>query len=171
MGITLYVCCCLAGNYPDLPVFRFRDGDLVKFTRMFLPDALSCIVFVLTLTGICWVLSHILPEAVMKPVEYVSKNINKFYCVSYCVIIPCCRLVGQPSSNAVILALWIALTLLTAGIIMLYQRYFERSFVDFFSRHALFWTLAVWAVSLVIAFIVFNAYDEYPNFMNDYLGL
>ena len=61
------MCYCLAGIYQDLPVFRFRNGDLVKFTRMFLPDALCCIVFVLTVTGFNWLLSHVLPEAVMKP--------------------------------------------------------------------------------------------------------
>lgn len=67
VGIPLYVCYCLSVRFPECPVFRFRKGDHVKFTRMFLPDALSCIVFVMTLTGFYWLLSHVLPEAVIKP--------------------------------------------------------------------------------------------------------
>ncbi len=171
VGIPLYILYCISLRFPEWPVFRFRYGDTVKFTRMYLPDALCCIVFVVTLAGICWLLSHVLPEALMKPAAYLSKNINKFYCVSYCVIITVCYFVEETSPNTVIFGVSTAITLLTAGIIIFYQRFLERSFVAFFSRHALFWTLAVWIASFIIAFIVFNVYDEYPNFLNYYLGL
>ena len=168
-GIPLYVCYCLSVNYPECPVFRLRNGDFVKFTRMFLPDALCCIVFVLTLTGIYWLLSRVLPEAVIKQLEYFSKNINKFYCVSYCIIIASYDFVGETLSTSKLLALWTAFTLMNAGIILFYQKFLERRFAAFFSRHSLFWTLAVWVVSFIITYIVFSVYDEYPNFLNDYL--
>ena len=157
----------------DQPVFRiFRNYS--DFTGIGLPDALACLVLILFEISILALIGNLLSEKALRPIYYISGNINKFYCVSWFIILFFDALlvyvlgISMDSDWKAFLS-WIVIAFLTAGVIVFYQRFLEKGMKKFFGKCPLFWIILIWVVSFAIAFYVFPRVSVYPNYMNNYL--
>ena len=147
------------------------------FTGMGTPDALACLVIVLTEIGIMAAIGSLLSDKVMKPFSFISSNINKFYCVSWCLIIFTYAILDgafdiHVATDLGAVIVWVVLLTLTWLIIVIYKKWLEKPMGRFFRKKMFFWIALVWVGSAAIAIAVFpriTDYDAYPNYLNEYL--
>lgn len=152
-------------------MFKFIGGDYTEYTGMNINSAFCCLIMIITFIRIYRVLSLILPEIVIKPLKYVSHNINKFYCVSYVLIMGTSYITEIELTRDIdAIKAWLIVSFLTAGIIIFCKKCLEVNFANFFAKHKLFWILLAWILSIAAACFAFSSFDTLPNFLNYYLG-
>ena len=162
----IYICACT-----DQGVF-LMFSDERWFAHRMLPDALMCLVCNVGLISLMYYLGRIIPAKVAPVITYPSKHINKYYCVSW-VLIMIATYYANPEldSDLPTIIAWLICTALTTGIVVLYNNKLKKPCQIVFGRHYAFWMTLV-VIAVVAAFVCgYIACDgNYPNFLNDYLA-
>ena len=136
-----------------------------------LPDALMCVLCNMGLISLMYYAGRIVPARAAPVLTYPSKHINKFYCVSWVLIMFAGYFAEMELANDFqTIAAWIACFALSTGIIVLYNCKLKMPFQRIFGSHYAFWMALVVIVVVAVAICGYMACDgAYPNFLNGYL--
>lgn len=145
-----------------------------SFCYMRLPDALA-MFFINTLVLCIWFFVTLpLPDKAMKPVGFISKNINRYYCVHSVFIymtmglfINCLGLDTDSPARCYLTAL--VILIITTAVVWLYEKYMARKCAVFFGRNKAIWYVLVIALSIAVCVWSAAGVSEFPNLVNDYL--
>ena len=162
----LWVCLCTEQNV----LLQFSCERYLAH-RM-LPDALLCLICNVGLISLMYYISLIVPAKAVPVLTYPSKHVNKYYCISWVLIMPLSFFVGTFLTNdPQTIAAWLICLALTTGIIVLYNNKLKTSFQRIFEGHYAFWmTLVVIAAAAAVISGYIACDGVYPNFLNEYLG-
>lgn len=174
-SVLVFAAYYLIDAYFDDPVFSlFSDWRSFCYIRIW--DAACAIMSNLALLCICWFAVRFISERGMKAVGFVSKNINRYYCVHYVFVIPLSMYLfyisGEYLNNDIaVYAIAAAVILATTLIVFIYDRHLAGKFHTFFGKHPYLWSAAVILVSILAAVWAYKAdvsTEEFPNLHNDY---
>lgn len=136
------------------------------------PDNIGCLLLAIGAIGIFFFIGLVLPKKFSSLFGHPSRHINQYYCVSWVIIYwaKYCWFDNQPVGNYCnTFLLWIIFSALTIGVVTFYNKYLQERTDAFFARHAVLWSLAVWAIAIGIFVWAYPRVQEFPNFMNGYL--
>jgi hypothetical protein len=163
---------CIAIGY-DQPVFT-AIREWKSFCYMRLPDALA-MFFINTLVLCIWFFVTLgLPDKAMQPVLFVSRNINRYYCVHSVFIYIAAGVLElalgvEINSPARCYLTALIILICTTVIIWFYEKHMARKCVEFFGRHKYVWYAIVIILSIAICVWSAAGVSEFPNVTNDYL--
>jgi surface polysaccharide O-acyltransferase-like enzyme len=120
-------------------------------------------------------MTYRLPDKVMKPAYFISKNITRIYIVHY-VIIESIIILSQKKfkdsmtagSCYALAALFIVISLI---VVWIYDKKLAKTARAFFGRHIYFWYGVIIVTSLILCVWAYTGGAEFPNLYNNYLGL
>ena len=121
-------------------------------------------------------LASVLPAICMKPVSFISKNINRYYCVHSVIIfwigafIISTGLSKDDISAPVCYLLAFSVIAATTFIAWLYSWKLRDILVPFFAKHAYVWTVIVLVLSIAACCWASLGPNNFPNLVNDYEG-
>ena len=136
-----------------------------------LPDSLATLICNAGLLSLMYYIGRLIPSKAAPVLTYPAKHINKYYCVSWVLIMFTCYFTDCELGNdpATIIA-WLVCFALSTGIIILYDRKLKAYSRRVFEDHYAFWmTLVVIAVVTAGVFGYIACDGSYPNFLNGYL--
>ena len=164
-AVYLWVCICTRQS-----VFLQFSSERYLAHRM-LPDALMCLICNVGLMSLMYYIGLIVPAKLAPVLTYPSKHINKYYCISWTLIMPLYYFAGTFLTNDLqTIAAWLVFFAATTGIIVLYNKKLKTSFQRIFEDHYAFWmTLVVIAVASAAICGYIACDGSYPNFLNEYL--
>ena len=120
-----------------------------------------------------------LSKSAMRPIEFVSKNINRYYCVHLVLINYAATMLevlsdGKFESAAQCYIAALVIMLLTTLVVIIYGQYFAKPIGEIIASHrGLFYTLVIIASVLACVYAgkgVEWDYGSFPNMMNDYIS-
>jgi len=156
---------------PATSLFRIFNGA-TSFWWMDIFDALGCIAAILTVLGILWLFSL---KFKWKGLCFVSKHINKYYCISYFliyIVVAICEIeIIQVTNDIGSIATAIIVFTLTTFIILFYQKFLANKIGPWCTKHFAVLVIIVWILSFILAAIGYSCGTEYPNYLNEYLGM
>ena len=141
------------------------------FAHRMLPDALVCLVCNIGLISLMYYLGLVIPAKAAPVITYPAKHINKYYCVSW-VLIMAVSFYANPEfdSDLSTIIAWLICAALTTGIVVLYNSKLKEPCQLVFGRHYAFWMTLVVIAVVAAAVCGYMACDgNYPNFLNGYL--
>ena len=160
------------GIFVDQPFFTvFKDW--VTFCGVGIFDALASCISDVSQLSILFFLSLLIPETLMRPIGYMSKGINRFYCV-HAVIVPTLMYIYESvihlEVNAAICygsALFVIVV--TTVIVIIYDKYMAKTTAAIISKRRYFWYTLVIVISIVLCiWSSLGGVEQYPNIHNDY---
>ena len=136
-----------------------------------LPDATMCLICNVGLFSLMYYIGRLIPAKVSDVLTYPAKHINKYYCVSWVLIMVMVYYSDlKLGTDPVIIAAWLVCLVLTTGIVVLYNKKLKEPFRRVFEARYAFWmTLVVIAVVAATVSGYIACDGSYPNFLNDYL--
>ena len=161
----LWLCICKEQNF----FLQFSDERWLGH-RM-LPDAIMCLICNLGLFSLMYYIGRLIPAKVSDVLTYPAKHINKYYCVSWVLIMVMSFYSDMElCTDPVTIAAWLVCLALTTGIVVLYDKRLRGPFQRVFEDHYAFWMTLVVTAVVAAAVAGYIACDgTYPNFLNDYL--
>ena len=170
---ALYLVLSLGGFLPSFS--RLFSGDETGLCFITLFDACGCIFSSITFIGLLWL---ILGRFDIRPFTFISRNINKYYCLSYVYIIVLSgitRLEVLPQDSVLVALGFSAIVFaLVTGSILLAKRKPLSTIGAFLMGHKLAFFATVWVVGIaltVIGYVECYQIDAFPNMFNWYLDL
>ena len=137
-------------------------------------DAIASIIACVFMQALFYFLSLPLKERATGCVNFISKNINRYYCVHYVFVMPLSLYLtyaaGSLLQNAAsVFCIAVAVIALTTATVYVYDKYLAKRFRKFFARRKTAWIVLVIALSVIAAVWAYNAdIGEFPNLVNDY---
>ena len=171
VGLAVTAAYLCVNIFTDQSIF-LMFSDERWFAHRMLPDALVCLVCNVGLISLMYYIGLIIPAKVAPVITYPAKHINKYYCVSW-VLIMIMMFYANPEFDSDLPTIlgWIICTALTTGIIVLYDHKLKKPCQLVFGRHYAFWmTIVVIAVVAAAVCGYMACEGSYPNFLNDYLS-
>ncbi|MBQ9334239.1 MAG: DUF1624 domain-containing protein [Lachnospiraceae bacterium] len=157
----------------DQPVFT-AIREWKSFCYMRLPDALA-MFFINTLVLCIWFLvTSGLSDKAMEPVRFVSRNINRYYCVHSVFVYIAAGVLGlalgiEINSPAKCYLTALIIFICTTVTVWFYEKYMVRKCAEFFGRHKYIWYAIVIILSVAVCVWSAAGVSEFPNIVNDYL--
>ena len=141
-------------------------NTIEAIAHLFCISVMICLFFFMT---------YRLPDKVMKPAYFISKNITRIYIVHY-VIIESIIILSQKKfkdsmtagSCYALAALFIVISLI---VVWIYDKKLAKTARAFFGRHIYFWYGVIIVTSLILCVWAYTGGAEFPNLYNNYLGL
>lgn len=169
VAVVYYV---IASGY-DQPVFT-AINEWKSFCYMGLPDALAMFLINTLVLCIWYAVTSGLSEKAMQPVRFVSRNINRYYCVHSVFIYMVAAVIELALGTVIQTPAMCYLTALiilagTTVIIFFYEKYMAKKCSEFFGKHKIMWYVIVIAMSVAICVWSAMGASEFPNITNDYL--
>jgi uncharacterized membrane protein len=156
----------------------FVEQDVLKFynewqsmAHVNIADALFQLVTNFSMLCMFYFLSIPIRPSVQKGVEFISRNINRYYCVHSVIVFQIASAINSVDRFAVntriCYMLIVAVTALTTIIVLWYDRHGEpiRKFV---SKHRMACYSVVIIISVFLCFFASMGGNNYPNLHNDY---
>ena len=149
-------------------------NDWVTMCHPGIFDASMQLIANTAVLSLCYFISTLLAEPVMKMVSFISQNINRYYCIHLVIIaafaisldmrnLPYLNTPGQ----TYLFALFLIIT--TTVCIIVYDRFLLRLFRRISKgRGGRVFAVIVMALSVVIAVWAYQGIDNYTNMINDY---
>ena len=166
--IYVYVASCVDQSY-----FRVIH-NLNSFNQMSITDAGMQIFCNIFLFCISFFISGLFSENAMKGVNFISGNINRFYCVQWIIIeflesIFAVIFIYSVTKSYQCYSIAVGVMLLTATIVYIYSTFLAKKCDEFFGRKAALWYGLVAVVCVILCVWAYGAGLPMPNLWNDYL--
>ncbi|MBO4396344.1 MAG: DUF1624 domain-containing protein [Eubacterium sp.] len=163
----------VVGLCVDQPVFvTFQDP--INYNAVGIFDAMMQLFAVVCLISLAFFITQTFSQKVMVPVNFISTNINRFYCTQW-VIIGCCSVVFVywfdpfPFDSAILCYLTaLAVIVATWIIVYLYVKYLAGPTDKFIAKTKYVWYVIVVVLSVILCKWAFIGLPM-PNLFNDYL--
>ena len=145
-----------------------------SFCYIRIADAIPAIFANVAMLSLFYFLSLPVGERQMAGVNFVSKNINRFYCTHYFFIMPLSLYLtyvnGDLFNDGIYIIIVAAIVLiLTTVVVYVYDRYLVKRVRGFFGKNKAVWISLVLALSVIASVWAYNANADYfPNLVNDY---
>lgn len=148
-------------------------SDWTTFTSMSITDGLVQMICQLAMFAAAYFITKGISERGMRGVNFISKNINRFYCV-HSVIIYFLFFIFEFWADVEITALScyllaLAIIVLTALITYFYDKYMAKKARAFFGKNYKIWYAVVILLSIIVCIWAGAGAKELPNLFNDYL--
>lgn len=165
----------LRGDQNVFTVFKTWQS----FSYMSIYDAFMQLFCNTAVICICFFITEPLSKSAMRPIEFVSKNINRYYCVHSVLIYYAATMLevlsdGKFESAALCYIAALVIMLLTTLVVIIYGQYFAKPIGEIITSHrGLFYTLVIIASVLACVYAgkgVEWDYGSFPNMMNDYIS-
>ena len=135
-----------------------------------IPSVISC----MAVLSVCYFVSEHLSERAGKCVSFVSKNINRYYCVHYIFVMPVSMYLmavrgDYLNSGALVWTFAAVVIALTSVTVYIYDRYYAKKAALFFGRNKVLWTALVIVMSIATCVWAYHGTQEFPNLVNDYV--
>ncbi len=167
---AVYYCIGLAVDQPYFTVFKVWQ----TFCCMSIYDALPQLFCNMGVICLCYFITFKLSKKAMEPINFISVNINRYYCVHYMFI----ALIGAVMSVTGIWEMekaWLCyltallITLASTFVIKLYDAGLGQILRGFFSKRIYVWAVLVILISIAaFMWAEAGAGGHYPSLHNDY---
>jgi len=133
-------------------------------------DAFIQLICNTALIAFIYFISNILPDRFMKGVNFVSQNINRYYCVHLVIIsvIMHIPLVSGFETGYAYYVLAIVVFMLTSLVVAFYNRYLIKRVGGFMNDHKYLWYSVVMILSVAACVWSAAGVDVFPNLFNEY---
>ena len=179
-GVLLLPCIALFAAYYyvgiciEQPFFSiFSEWE--SFTSVSLTDALMQLPCQVAMFCVAYFVTRKASDKGMAPVSFISKNINRYYCVHSCLIyyLEYCIVYIMTDIKVTPVGCYVAalvIFLMTTLIVWLYDRYMlSRSKPS--DRRRLICNIIILVLSIIVCIWASGGAGEYPNMYNDYTVL
>ena len=170
IGLVVTAAYLCINIFTDQSIF-LMFSDERWFAHRMLPDALVCLFCNVGLISLMYYIGLIIPAKTAPVITYPAKHINKYYCVSW-VLIMIAYFYANPEFDSDLPTIlgWIICTALSTGIIVLYNTRLKVPVQQIFVNHYAFWMTLVVIIVITAGICGYIACDgDYPNFLNGYL--
>ena len=137
-------------------------------------DAIPALFANVAVISLFYFLSVPLGDSQTAGLNFVSKNINRYYCTHYLFVMPLSMYLtyvnGDLFNNGIyVIITAVTVLVLTTAVVYVYDRYLVKRFRGFFGKNKAVWISLVLALSVIASVWAYNAdADYFPNLVNDY---
>lgn len=169
-GVYYYIAICV-----DQHVFRFYN-EWKSLAYVNPADALVQCICNFSMVCVFFFITSALPGKCMGPVNFVSKNINRYYCVHSVIIywigafMALFDISDENVTAPVCYGMALGVVVVTTLLILLYKEKLRNIIAPFFERHAYIWAVIVIILSIAACWWASVGTDVFPNIFNDYAG-
>ena len=120
-------------------VFKGLTSEVFLAHRPF-ADAIVCLPINIALISLCYFLGKMIPHRAMPLLTHPARHINQYYCISWVII---CFLyydfcVVHFNTDSEVACWWQIVLALTIVTVIVYNRYLQKSVVEFFGKRRTF---------------------------------
>lgn len=157
----------------DQPFFTVI-ADWTTFCHMTIFDGTAQLFVNTALIGVFYFISLLITEKGMIPVNFISKNINRYYCVHYIFIDVISSMLlargrGKLQSTGAAVLVGLFVIAVTSFIVWLYDTRLAKPMRSFFAKHIFIWYALIILASIVLCVWAESGITEHANLLNDYL--
>ena len=166
--IYVYVAACVNQSY-----FRVIQ-DLNAFNYMNITDALMHLVCNTFLICVCFYIVGLFSEKATKAVNFISGNINRFYCVQWILIsfldtIFSAVFAYEVTKGYEFYLLTLCVFLVTWTVVFIYSTYLAKKCDEFFGKRTVLWYGVILILAIGVCTWAYGAGLPMPNLWNEYL--
>ncbi len=160
------------GIFGDQSVLKFYyEYQSMAYVNIF--DALLQLVCNLYVICLFWFIGKLFTDRVMTGVNFVSRNINRYYCTHSVMIYILDMLVFSLIDKEVVTIpvcyiLSAVLIALTTVVVWVYDAKLYKGMSAFFSKNIYVWYIVIVAVTIAACCFASMGTDNYPNLLNEY---
>ncbi len=160
------------GIYAHQSVLKFYyEYQSMAYVNIF--DALLQLVCNLYVICLFWFIGRLFTDKMMSKVNFVSKNINRYYCVHsvliYIVSVTIATFLEEGAVNTPVCYLFcVVIIALTTLIVWLYDARLYTHTHAFFSKNIYLWYALIVIVTIAACGFASMGINNYPNLLNEY---
>lgn len=169
--VTVWVIYYYVGLKVEQPFFTVFT-DWITFCGMGIFDAIAILFCITSLLCAAYFINLILPESWKRPIGYLSRNINRFYCIHE-VIVLCfeviyLNLLEIEVTPMITYVTFLFVLMVTTVIVVVYDRYLDDRIYAATKKHTVVWFVLIIVITVAICIWSSIGTVQYPNLHNDY---
>lgn len=159
-------------KFIDLPIFMLID-PWQSFCYMRIFDAIPSIISNMAIFSLCYFIIELLHGRGVEGIRFISKNINKYYCIHLTIILPISMYLiffgGGYFENAALMYLMAVLIFsVCTGIIIVYNKYCVKTVNTIIGKYRLLFYGLVIVLSVIICIWAYQGDAGFYNLTNEY---